>query len=65
MSLCIENVSKFYGEHEVLNHINLSLKEGEIVGFLGPNGAGKSTLMKIVTGYITPTAGQVDRKSVV
>ena len=59
MSLCIENVSKFYGEHEVLNHINLSLKEGEIVGFLGPNGAGKSTLMKIVTGYITPTAGQV------
>ncbi len=59
MSLWIENISKFYGEHEVLNHINLSLKEGEIVGFLGPNGAGKSTLMKIITGYIEPTAGQV------
>lgn len=49
-----------------MNDISFSIKKGEIVGFLGPNGAGKSTTMKMLTCYLTPTAGtaQVCGKSI-
>jgi ABC-2 type transport system ATP-binding protein len=55
----IRNLRKFYGEFEALKGISFSIKKGEIVGFLGPNGAGKTTCMKIVTGYMAATDGQV------
>jgi ABC-2 type transport system ATP-binding protein len=42
-----------------LNNVSFSIKKGEIVGFLGPNGAGKSTMMKIITGYINASEGEV------
>jgi len=55
----IRNLRKFYGDFEALKGVSFSIKKGEIVGFLGPNGAGKTTCMKIVTGYMAATDGQV------
>lgn len=55
----IENVSKAYGSHLALDHINLDLEKGEIIGLLGPNGSGKTTLIKILTGLINNYKGTV------
>lgn len=57
MSIITHDITKTYGEQLVLDHVNINIGKGEIVGLLGPNGAGKSTLMKILTGYIPPTSG--------
>jgi len=57
MSVITRDISKIYGSQVVLDHVNISIGKGEVVGLLGPNGAGKSTLMKILTGYIPPTSG--------
>ena len=59
MSIEVKNLFKFYGEQAAVNDISFSIKKGEIVGFLGPNGAGKSTTMKILTGYMPATSGEV------
>jgi len=59
MSILVENVSKVYGKQKALDQVSFSVKPGEIVGFLGPNGAGKSTMMKIITGFIPATDGNV------
>jgi len=59
MSLQIQHLTKVYGRQRAVHDISFSLNEGEIVGFLGPNGAGKSTTMKIATGYLPPTSGEV------
>lgn len=59
MSLQVNNLSKIYGLQKAVNNINFTINKGEIVGFLGPNGAGKSTTMKIITGYINSTSGNV------
>ena len=55
----VENLSKFYGDVKAVKSINFELNDGEIVGFLGANGAGKSTTLKVMTGYLTPTTGNV------
>tara|TARA_B100000700_G_scaffold299824_1_gene367290 strand:+ start:1808 stop:2758 length:951 start_codon:yes stop_codon:yes gene_type:complete len=55
----IENLSKNYGNVQAVDSISFSLNESEIVGFLGANGAGKSTTLKMMTGYLTPTSGNV------
>lgn len=60
MSIEVKSLSKFYGEQAAVNNISFSVKQGEIVGFLGPNGAGKSTTMKIITGFIPATTGEVN-----
>lgn len=59
MSIEVNHLSKFYGEQAAVNDISFSVGKGEIVGFLGPNGAGKSTTMKIITGFIPATSGEV------
>jgi ABC-2 type transport system ATP-binding protein len=59
MSLLIRNLTKVYGRQKAVNNISFEVKKGEIVGFLGPNGAGKSTTMKITTGYLPPSTGEV------
>ncbi len=59
MSIKIQNITKLYGKQKALDDISLEINSGEIVGFLGPNGAGKSTMMKIITGFIPPTSGNV------
>lgn len=55
----VENLSKSYSEVQAVKSINFELNDGEIVGFLGANGAGKSTTLKVMTGYLTPTSGNV------
>jgi ABC-2 type transport system ATP-binding protein len=59
MSIVIQGVTKLYGEQKALDNVSFEVKTGEIVGFLGPNGAGKSTMMKIITGFIPASSGQV------
>lgn len=58
MSIEVSNLLKEYGTQKAVNNISFRAGKGEIVGFLGPNGAGKSTTMKIITGYLQPTAGE-------
>ncbi|MDH5298372.1 MAG: ABC transporter ATP-binding protein, partial [Desulfobulbaceae bacterium] len=53
----VNALQKNYGEVEALRSISFSVRPGEIIGLLGPNGAGKTTLMKILTGYLQPSAG--------
>src|ERR1017187_10435980 len=55
----ISQLTKRYGTITAIKNLNFSVKKGEIVGFLGPNGAGKTTTMKIITGFMAPTAGFV------
>ena len=55
----VDNMSKSYGDVEAVNSISFDLRDGEIVGFLGANGAGKSTTLKVMTGYLSATAGSV------
>lgn len=59
MSLIVRNLTKLYDQQKAVNEISFTVNPGEIVGFLGPNGAGKSTTLKIATGYIPPSSGQV------
>ena len=55
----IENLTKRYGQHTVVDDLSFRCAPGEVLGFLGPNGAGKSTTMKMVTGFVPPSAGRV------
>jgi len=59
MSIKAENITKLYGKQKALNNISFEIRTGEIAGFIGPNGAGKSTMMKIITGFIPQTSGDV------
>jgi ABC-2 type transport system ATP-binding protein len=59
MSIEVTNLIKYYGEQAAVRDISFSVAKGEIVGFLGPNGAGKSTTMKIITGFIPCTSGEI------
>jgi ABC-2 type transport system ATP-binding protein len=59
MSIVLKNIDKKYGQQLALDGISFEINKGGIVGFIGPNGAGKSTTMKIITGYIPPTSGEV------
>ena len=50
---------KCYQEHYALNHINFEVKKGETVGIIGTNGYGKSTMLKLITGVLTPSSGEI------
>ncbi|UCD37237.1 MAG: ATP-binding cassette domain-containing protein [Fidelibacterota bacterium] len=55
----VENLTKYYGDVCAIKDVNFTVHDGEILGFLGPNGAGKTTTLRIITTYLTPTAGTV------
>jgi ABC-2 type transport system ATP-binding protein len=59
MSIEVKNLSKYYCEQAAVNDITFSVGKGEIIGFLGPNGAGKSTTMKMITGFIPASQGEI------
>jgi len=59
MSIKVSGITKLYGEQKALDNVSFKVNTGEVVGFIGPNGAGKSTMMKIITGYIPQTQGDV------
>jgi ABC-2 type transport system ATP-binding protein len=50
-------LTKHYGDFVAIRDVTFSIPSGQVVAFLGPNGAGKSTTMKILTGYLSPSAG--------
>jgi ABC-2 type transport system ATP-binding protein len=52
-----QGLTKYYGPFVATENITFSIPEGQIVAFLGPNGAGKTTTMKMLTGYLAPSAG--------
>ena len=54
-----KNLSKRYGDKLAVDDLSFSVAPGEVLGFLGANGAGKSTTMRMIAGFISPTAGQV------
>lgn len=55
--ITVQNLTKDYGAHRAIDHLNFTAERGEILGFLGPNGAGKTTTMRILTGFMPPTTG--------
>jgi ABC-2 type transport system ATP-binding protein len=54
-----EGLTKFYGTQCAVDHIDLDIRNGEIVGLLGPNGAGKTTTLRMLTGYLRPSSGNI------
>jgi ABC-2 type transport system ATP-binding protein len=55
----IRDLTKFYGDVCAVDHINIDIRQGEILGLLGPNGAGKTTTLRMLTCYLEPTAGDI------
>ena len=63
--LVLKDLTKSYdGKKKAVDHLSLTVKEGEIFGFIGPNGAGKTTTIKMITGILTPTCGQIKIKGI-
>lgn len=54
----VKNLSKSFGERVILDKVNLTVKDGEILSIVGPSGAGKTTLLRCITGLETADAGQ-------
>jgi len=52
------DLTKYYGNRCVVDHVSFKVAPGEVLGFLGPNGAGKSTTMKMLTGFLHPSSGE-------
>jgi lipopolysaccharide export system ATP-binding protein len=59
VKIVLENIHKSYGKRNIVNRVNLSISQGEVVGLLGPNGAGKTTTFYIATGLEKPNQGKV------
>jgi ABC-2 type transport system ATP-binding protein len=55
----VNNLAKIFGTKHAVDGLSFSVERGEVLGFLGPNGAGKSTTMRMITGFIPPTAGNI------
>lgn len=59
MILKTEQITKKFGDQTALNHVDLTIENGEFFGLLGPNGAGKTTMIRILSTLMLPTSGQV------
>ncbi|THB70718.1 MAG: ABC transporter ATP-binding protein [Gammaproteobacteria bacterium] len=57
--ISLKNITKMFGSFTAVNDLSFTVESGEVLGFLGPNGAGKSTTMKMITGFLTPSDGQI------
>ncbi|MBN2184536.1 MAG: ATP-binding cassette domain-containing protein [Candidatus Krumholzibacteriota bacterium] len=60
----ISDLTKYYGDLCALDHINLTIEKGKILGLLGPNGAGKTTALRIMTGFLSPSSGTVTARGI-
>ena len=58
-AICVENLTKKYGDNEVLKEVNLKIEEGEFYALMGPNGSGKTTLASIMASVRSPTSGKI------
>src|SRR3989304_7383551 len=57
--ILFKDVTKYFDSSLALSGLTFTIKKGEIVGLLGPNGAGKTTTMRLMVGYLQPTAGTI------
>jgi ABC-2 type transport system ATP-binding protein len=57
--ITVKSLSRRFGDFIAVDNISMEVKKGDILGFIGPNGAGKTTTMRIITGYIAPSKGEV------
>ena len=55
----VKNLTRRYGDLVAVDGVSFSVGDGEIVGMLGPNGAGKTTAIRMITGFLPPTSGEV------
>ena len=55
----LKNISLKFGKKNILDNLNLSLNNGQILGLLGPNGVGKSTIFNLITGLLSPDYGSI------
>ena len=55
----VRSLTKRYGKKTALDHLDLDIPAGRIIGLLGPNGSGKSTLIKLLCGLLVPSDGQI------
>ena len=60
----LRGIQKKYGKSLILDNIDLSIPEGEALAIIGGNGTGKSTLLKIIAGFISPTAGTLQKEHI-
>jgi ABC-2 type transport system ATP-binding protein len=58
--ISVEHLTKRYGPTLAVSDVSFEVRKGEILGFLGPNGAGKTTTMRVITGYLSPSEGNVN-----
>ena len=58
----VENLTKYYHDFCAVDQISIDIQKGEILGLLGPNGAGKTTTLRMLTGFLQPTAGSIHVK---
>ena len=56
----VKNLTKRFGDEQILKGLDLTVNQGEIFGLIGPSGAGKSTLLRTLTGYLSPSEGEVE-----
>ena len=63
--IVLENVSHSFGQIDVLNNLNFSVNPGEFVVIVGPSGCGKTTLLNLISGYINPSSGKVQREGII
>ena len=63
--LVLQKVSHSYGNVAVLNDMNLVVKQGEVVVLVGPSGCGKTTILNLLSGYITPVEGTIQRNGII
>lgn len=59
MSISVNGITKYYGSQKALDDVSFRAETGMVTAFLGPNGAGKSTMMKIITGFLPASSGEV------
>ncbi len=57
--IVVQNLSRSYGDFLAVNQLNFTIEKGKILGFLGPNGSGKTTTMRMLSGFMPPSAGRI------
>ena len=60
ISLCVDGVTKRFGEFTAVDNLSFQVRRGRVFGFLGPNGAGKTTTIRMIVGITAPDSGHIE-----